>query len=93
MEFFKNTYTSTPADEKSAEPEKPAEPVYPETEPTDTTKFAITRLNAGNGGPKVPVGKRVEMHYVGTLLDGKKFDSSRDRGATFKFTLGAGQVI
>jgi FK506-binding protein 4/5 len=90
MEFFKNTYKSSAADEKPAEPEKPA---FPETEPTDTSKFSVTRLNAGTGTKKVPNGKRVEMHYTGTLLDGKKFDSSRDRDATFKFTLGVGQVI
>ena len=90
MEFFKNTYQSSPADEKPAEPTAPQ---YPETEPTDTSKFSVTKLNAGTGTTKVPNKSRVEIHYTGTLLDGKKFDSSRDRGTTFKYTHGSGQVI
>jgi FKBP-type peptidyl-prolyl cis-trans isomerase len=57
---------------------------------TDTLQ--IEDLKAGTGAEATP-GNQVTVHYVGTLTDGKKFDSSRDRGKGFSFKLGGGQVI
>ena len=44
-------------------------------------------------GTEAVSGKTVAVHYTGTLEDGSKFDSSRDSGQPFQFTIGQGQVI
>src|SRR3954451_6863756 len=57
-----------------------------------TTTLEIENMKAGSGA-EAQAGKKVTVHYVGTLTNGQKFDSSRDRGKGFSFKLGAGEVI
>lgn len=66
---------------------------------TSLTDFTTTlsgiqyRVTQPGSGPLPTTGQTVQTHYTGWLLDGSKFDSSRDRGAPFSFALGKGQVI
>ena len=61
---------------------------------TVTTPSGLQYIDEKVGDGAAPQkGKRVTVHYTGTLTDGKKFDSSRDRGQPFKFVIGVGQVI
>ena len=58
----------------------------------DVTELQKTDITIGEGAEAV-AGKQVVVHYTGTLTNGTKFDSSKDRGQPFTFGLGAGQVI
>lgn len=55
-------------------------------------KMIIEDIKIG-AGTEAKIGNTVSVQYTGTLLDGKKFDSSYDHGQPFSFTLGKGQVI
>ena len=56
-------------------------------------QLEIEDLEVGEGEEAVS-GRTVEVHYVGvSWKTGKQFDASWDRGDTFKFGLGRGQVI
>jgi len=65
-----------------------------------TTSAPVTQVNelkareiVVGSGQEVKSGDTVEVNYLGTFLNGQKFDSSYDRNQTFDFTVGAGQVI
>ncbi|WP_016701098.1 FKBP-type peptidyl-prolyl cis-trans isomerase [Actinoalloteichus spitiensis] len=57
-----------------------------------SAELGIEDVRVGDGA-EAKAGDSVTVHYVGTLTNGSKFDSSRDRGEGFTFGLGAGQVI
>lgn len=68
-------------------------------EASNTTELIKIDNKLGKGA-QATAGHEVSVHYTGWLYDaatadhkGKKFDSSRDRGQPFNFSLGAGQVI
>jgi FKBP-type peptidyl-prolyl cis-trans isomerase len=59
-----------------------------------TTPSGLKYVDQVVGTGEVAVaGKTANVHYTGWLENGKKFDSSVDRGQPFSFPLGAGRVI
>ncbi len=63
-------------------------------ENTVTTDSGLQYIDLVEGTGAIPqTGQTVQVHYTGTLEDGTKFDSSRDRNRPFSFRIGVGQVI
>jgi peptidylprolyl isomerase len=73
---------------------KPAPTVMKDKKAMMTTSSGLQYVDTVEGKGAAPTkGQTVTVHYTGTLQDGTKFDSSRDRSDPFKFKIGVGQVI
>jgi len=56
------------------------------------TSLGIEDVKVGDG-PEATSGRRVTVHYTGTLMNGTKFESSKDHNQPYTFVLGQGEVI
>ncbi|MEY3689424.1 MAG: hypothetical protein RIT37_986 [Bacteroidota bacterium] len=61
-------------------------------DPANYPNLKITDITLGNGAQPT-FGSTVTVHYVGTLTNGKVFDSSRERNQPFSFRIGTSEVI
>jgi peptidylprolyl isomerase len=88
------TPTEAPAAEATATVAELGGQDQPQDEDGVTTASGLKYVvvEEGTGATPKP-GDLVKVHYTGTLEDGTKFDSSRDRGEPIEFVLGRGQVI
>jgi peptidylprolyl isomerase len=73
-------------------PARPGRGVADGAEVSTASGLRYTDLVEGTGASPRP-GQSATVHYTGTLENGTKFDSSRDKGRPYTFTLGAGEVI
>ena len=71
-------------EEKNNQPASPSAQIQ--------TELKIEDLKVGQG-QEVKKGDTAQVHYLGTLINGQKFDSSYDRKQPFEFQVGAGRVI
>jgi peptidylprolyl isomerase len=77
-----------------AQPSTPQIIAMADNENMTTTESGLQYVDLAEGTGAMPQpGQTVVVHYTGTLTDGTKFDSSRDRNSPFSFKFGVGQVI
>lgn len=90
INMFNQAQDESAASISGAQNSKPAEQATPVEAPSGSLQIQDEVI--GTGAEAVN-GATISVHYVGTLTNGTKFDSSIDRGQPFEFVLGAGQVI
>ena len=88
------TQQSTNSPQLIAQNNTPQEETSMDLSNAVTTDSGLKYIVVEEGdGASPQTGENVTVHYTGTLEDGTKFDSSRDRNRPFSFKLGVGQVI
>jgi FKBP-type peptidyl-prolyl cis-trans isomerase len=71
----------------------PTSPRGPAGAPVTLAGGLVTQVLVPGDGDVAKRGDKIRVHFVGRLLDGGVFDSSRERGVPFSFWVGEGQVI
>jgi FKBP-type peptidyl-prolyl cis-trans isomerase len=87
-----DTPTAVQITNQQAQPEVPMTESNASDVVTTPSGLKYRDIQVGDGATP-QAGQTVFVHYTGTLENGTKFDSSRDRGQPFSFKLGVGQVI
>ncbi len=80
-----------PAQPVSQKPPTPP-PAMPPAPPVDPNAKVETKDVKVGSGDACKLGDKITVHYTGTLTDGTKFDSSRDKNQPYTFTLGTGVI-